>query len=136
MSRRKSGKKMKSVSQFKDVWGSDEIDKLRGWYYLDGEHNVVPWRDHFDTYKDYLEWWGSNTKRQLFHDRVGPATVSTVFLGLDHNILGVGKPVVFETMVFGGVHAGAMNRYCTYQDAKEGHEEMIKRQPSGLTRKQ
>jgi hypothetical protein len=135
MPRRKGSQKMKSVSQFKDKWSIEETDRLRSWYYLDSEHNVVPWRDHFQTYKDYMDWWGS-TQRQLFHDTVGPASVSTVFLGLDHDFGIAGKPVVFETLVFGGVHDGDMNRYCTYQDAKEGHEEMVKKQPSGLTRKQ
>jgi hypothetical protein len=28
--------------------------------------------------------------------------VSTVFLGVDHNFFGVGGPILFETMIFGG----------------------------------
>jgi hypothetical protein len=67
--------------------------------------------------------------------QVGPYWVSTVWLGIDHNFLGKGPPVIFETMVF------AVNRddptletlgpdmdcrrYCTEEAAKAGHDEMV-----------
>lgn len=48
-------------------------------------------------------------------------TVSTVFLGLDHNWLGKGEPLLFETMVFGGEHNECMDRYPTWEEAEAGH---------------
>jgi hypothetical protein len=38
--------------------------------------------------------------RQVAETLVGEIRVSTIFLGLDHNFLGNGPPVLFETMAF------------------------------------
>lgn len=51
-------------------------------------------------------------------------TISTVWLGIDHN-WGRGEPIIFETMVFGGPHAGNCERYSTEQEAREGHVAMV-----------
>jgi len=46
--------------------------------------------------------------------------VSTVFLGLDHG-WGVGPPVLWETMIFGGPHNDYQRRYTTRDGAEMGH---------------
>lgn len=51
--------------------------------------------------------------------------VSTVFLGLDHNYMGVGEPILFETMTFGGLLNGWQWRYCTWEEAEAGHAEVL-----------
>lgn len=53
--------------------------------------------------------------------RVG---ISTVFLGVDHRF-DKGPPILFETMVFGGPMDGEMNRYCTWEQAEQGHNSMV-----------
>lgn len=67
--------------------------------------------------------------------------ISTVFLGIDHNFMDTGDPLLFETMVFKPkrkkitlgkrtrmVREDAdMNRYHTWQEAEKGHQEMVKR---------
>jgi hypothetical protein len=53
-------------------------------------------------------------------------TVSTVWLGLDHN-WGGGPPLIFETLVFDGPMDGEMARYSTEAEAVAGHEAMVKR---------
>ena len=55
-------------------------------------------------------------------------TVSTVFLGIDHNFGGKGKPILFETMVFGKgdlVPDNWMARYCTWEQAEAGHKAIV-----------
>lgn len=52
-------------------------------------------------------------------------SVSTVFLGLDHNLDDKGEPILFETMVFGGPHDGYTKRYSTFVEAINGHEHTI-----------
>jgi len=47
--------------------------------------------------------------------------VSTVFLGLDHNLFGVGPPILWETMILGGPLDGYQRRYSTRAAALEGH---------------
>jgi len=55
--------------------------------------------------------------------------VSTVFLGLDHRWGDEGPPILFETMVFSGegFDEQDMDRYCTYQEAVDGHWAMVEK---------
>jgi hypothetical protein len=61
---------------------------------------------------------------RVAHSEIGNMRVSTVFLGLDHN-LGGGEPVLFETMIFGGPLNDEQWRYATYADAERGHQEAV-----------
>ena len=56
---------------------------------------------------------------------IGIATVSTVFLGLDHSF-GDTTPILFETLVFGGLKDGYMLRYATWEEAENGHKDVVK----------
>lgn len=62
--------------------------------------------------------------------------VSTVFLGLDHNwsMQENAKPILFETLVFGGVLDGEMDRYFTKEEALLGHQNMCQRVRESLTK--
>lgn len=60
----------------------------------------------------------------ICRDVFGEVVVSTVFLPFDHSFDGSSEPVLFETLVFGGIHDGFMQRYCTYDEAVEGHEKV------------
>lgn len=52
-------------------------------------------------------------------------TVSTVWIGLDHNHSG-GAPLIFETMVFGEFMADELcQRYSTEKEALDGHREIV-----------
>lgn len=51
----------------------------------------------------------------------GDVRVSTVFLGIDHNFHGTGRPLLFETMIFGGEHDQYQIRCATYDEAKIMH---------------
>lgn len=55
--------------------------------------------------------------------------VSTVFLGLDHRLGGEGPPVLFESMIFGQADMDEqdMDRYCTWEEAVEGHRNMVEK---------
>lgn len=57
---------------------------------------------------------------------IGPARVITVFVGLDHNSLGSGPPVVFATMIVGGSHDGLRGRCSTWGDAEAMHAGAVK----------
>ena len=60
--------------------------------------------------------------------------VSTVWLGLNHNFIGAGAPVIFETMVFppgdeAGEHGIMSEEYCerysTEEAAQAGHDRAL-----------
>jgi hypothetical protein len=82
---------------------------------------------------DHMKWaqWLEQAKRLVAVTKIGCYTISTVFLGADHNF-GCGRPLLWETCVFGGEHDGEMERYSTLDDAKKGHDAMVGK----LTREQ
>lgn len=53
-------------------------------------------------------------------DEINGVKISTVFLGMDHGFFG--KPLLFETMIFGGEHDMYQERYSTYEQAEKGHK--------------
>ena len=53
--------------------------------------------------------------------------ISTVFLGLDHNFFDEGPPILFETMVFGGLLDQETERYATWNQAVRGHDQMVRK---------
>jgi hypothetical protein len=64
--------------------------------------------------------------------QIGNVEVSTVWLGLDHAFY-EGAPLIFETMVFGGVLDEECERYSTEAEAIAGHHTMCARVREGLT---
>lgn len=69
--------------------------------------------------------------RIIKQETVGNCWVSTVFLGLNHNYLDDGPPLLFETMVFAEKDSKRdyndlyMDRYSTWELALEGHEKAV-----------
>jgi hypothetical protein len=51
--------------------------------------------------------------------------VSTVWMGLDHNFMEDGPPLIFESMVFGGPMDDETRRYSTEEEARAGHDELV-----------
>ena len=54
---------------------------------------------------DLIKWakWFEKAERHVAVTHVADSKISTVFLGLDHNFSKSGPPVLWETMVFGGL---------------------------------
>jgi hypothetical protein len=69
--------------------------------------------------------WRTEHDTRIALTAVGNITISTVFLGIDHNWSNRGPAVLFETMVFGGEHDGAQQRYSTKDYALIGHEQAV-----------
>lgn len=99
------------------------------YYYLDGHTPVGT--------DDAEEWARHCTGDHREARRVGlwrlvdphtaeeQARVSTVFLGIDHNCWGVGRPLLFETRVVGGPLDQEQWRYSTWQQASDGHAQAV-----------
>jgi hypothetical protein len=83
---------------------------------------------------DLLAWahWFEACGRQriVAQDEVFPGvTVSTVFLGIDHNWSGKGPAILWESMVFapnGYPLADEQQRYSSLADARAGHVVLIR----------
>jgi hypothetical protein len=80
------------------------------------------------SFLEWAQWLEQNgPSRTLAQDAIAPdILVSTVFLGLDHNLLKESdEPLIFETLVFGGKADGKMRRYSIYSQALAGHGEVV-----------
>lgn len=51
-------------------------------------------------------------------------SVSTIFLSIDRAFIGQ-KPILFETMIFGGEHDLYQERYHTWKEAEAGHKKAV-----------
>lgn len=84
---------------------------------------------------DLYKWgeWLEKNERHIGLDHVGKdVKVSTVFLGLDHGFPWAGlqeadyKPVLWETMIFGGPLNDEQWRYTSIEGAKAGHAKAVR----------
>lgn len=89
------------------------------YYILDDDDNPI-------AVSNVIEWakWFDRAYRHIGYDNIGDASVSTVFLGLNHNYFG-GKPLLYETMILGGKHDKYQEQYSTKQEAMAGHQKAI-----------
>jgi hypothetical protein len=113
-----------------DGW-SDELPWI-GQYVLDENGNAV----RAPGLLDWARWMETHDEQRcLARDRIGNVTVSTVFLGLDHGLRflrreagfdeAAYKPILWETMMFGGQHDQFQNRYTSREDALLGHRKIV-----------
>lgn len=91
-------------------------------YILTDHHIAVP----CDDLTTWHRWFDGAANRRVALTEVGPVTVSTVFLGLDHNF-GDGEPILFETMTFshGDGDEDGCWRCCTWAAAERQHAEVV-----------
>jgi hypothetical protein len=106
-----------------------------GFYTLDGKEPVFLGNDSA-AFIEMARWRDECWEQcQLAHDEIGNASVSTVFLCWNHGVhRDTAPPLLFETMVFGGVYNHAQQRYATFDEAMAGHAvfvDQIRQQQSG-----
>src|SRR5689334_11743941 len=66
-------------------------------YILDEQGNPIPEPDIFK----YARWDREHPEQQrIGRTEFGDITISTVFLGINHNFRNDGPPILYETMVF------------------------------------
>ena len=77
----------------------------------------------------WAQWFGQHDRRLARDVLPDGRVISTVFLGLDHNMLG-GPPEIFETLVFAGadvLDVSECQRYATRAQALAGHQRLVAR---------
>lgn len=99
-------------------------------YILDGhtaveEPDLMKWAKWFETGNRVVD--KSVADVSLGGDKVGQVTVSTVFLGINHSFSDSDRPLLFETMVFGGKLDQEMDRCSTWEAAEKMHELMCEK---------
>ena len=73
----------------------------------------------------------NETAKHVGNTFIGEQRISTVFLHFDHGLnfggdTTIHEPVLFESMIFEGPHNEYQRRYCTYDEALEGHNNLVK----------
>lgn len=63
--------------------------------------------------------------RRVEQTKVGDVVVSTVWLGRDHNFGTAGPPLIFETMVFGGLLDNSSALYASEDLARTEHQRWV-----------
>lgn len=95
------------------------------YYKLDKNKNSIPC-EMIEWAEQRAEMRKTNTKH-VNDENVYGHRVSTVWLGLNHNLDGIIPPLLFETMVFEG--ESMMEIYCklypTWEMAEEGHKQAV-----------
>jgi hypothetical protein len=98
------------------------------WYRLDGRTPVrITSRAEQDAEWDRRERsirTGEDCYRVARTELPGGREVSTVFLGLDHQWMPDGPPLLFETMVF--PECDVCERCSTWDEAVEQHEQVVR----------
>jgi hypothetical protein len=125
----------------------DKLDKIQEDMWK--EHSPHPYRKNYfykldkdknpvacSSFEYSMQFEDPEKFRRVAKTQLGPYTVSTVFLCIDHNFGGEGPPVLFETMIWSdkmtdkpGEFFNYQVKYCTWKEATEGHAfavEMIK----------
>lgn len=83
--------------------------------------------DYEPKLADPVKWalWFSYADRQVsVTETKDGVRISTVFLGLNHQ-WGDGPPLLFETLVFGGIMGGEMWRCSTWSQALAQHDRVV-----------
>lgn len=70
------------------------------------------------------EWtaWFETADLRVAETWIDNVRVSTVFLGLDHNVFPGRDPALFETMVFVDDEPNSVRRYFICEEAEAGHK--------------
>ena len=95
-------------------------------YILDDDGNVREATDGLALAK-----WRENANARVALDHVGDVRISTVFLAIDHAYRVGSKPILWETMVFGGDDDEWQQQYSSKADAQAGHDDVVKRLRAG-----
>lgn len=127
------------TSYFDDVWDRviDPITERAMHFDRQGRPITMrQWGELRERGLDDDGHYGPNSYVRIGEDDVGEAHISTVWLGMDHG-WGFGdpdnyRPVIFETLVFGGKYNEYMMRYCTEEEAIKGHQEAVTDLRAGL----
>ena len=104
---------------------SKKRENIRPFFYIENEKGEpVPVNLKLNALWKW-KFLASEKKRRVAKSSVSKVKISTVFLGID-TLFGKGKPLLYETMVFGGVYDHYQRKYSSRKEAMKGHKETVK----------
>ena len=79
---------------------------------------------------EWLEWISIEKCRVKVTSKTG-ITVSAIFLGVSTDPGDDGRHYIFETLVRGGKYDLYTDRYATWKEAEDGHDQVVKMVSAG-----
>lgn len=89
------------------------------YYILSDDKTIIP-----ATLLEWGLWFETFDRTVKYTDLPNGVRISTVFLGIDLRMWSK-PPLLFETMIFGGEFNEFQERYCTWDEAVEGHNKAV-----------
>jgi hypothetical protein len=77
------------------------------------------------TWNEWAELLGTPERIVAYDALDHDVEVSTVWLGLDHGFGHTARPLIYETVIFGGPLEGRGARYATREEALAGHRRAV-----------
>jgi hypothetical protein len=93
-------------------------------FYTFKDQIPVPCDDH----DEWVNFMSRKDMIQIALTTLPPFTISTIFMGVDHSMLDIGEPILFESVIShqdAGLQISTMQRYSTWIDAVAGHEAIV-----------
>lgn len=98
--------------------------EMSHFYFLNEDHTYKPCS--FQEWGQQVQRLTEQNKKHVAYDVINGYRVSTIWLGIDHDWLNDGPPLLFETMIFlPNDQEEYCDRYTTWEQAVEGHQEAI-----------
>jgi hypothetical protein len=85
------------------------------YYKLQGQSPIIA-----ESFLDWCLWMGSADTRVMVND-IYNVNISTVFVRINLDPQQSGEPMIFETLVSGGVLDRKRNHWSTWEQAMQGH---------------
>lgn len=92
------------------------------YYILDENGDAIECPDLFK----FGKWFEETGNRIVCRDQIGEMIISTVFLGIDHNLAREGPPILWESAICVGGHFDVVGRYSSRDSAIYGHTVLVK----------
>lgn len=118
---RERERRLRAATPTTFVMGEPMKKRPRYWILENGEPKPVP---SVMSWARWLESLKDEDRRVAYTSISADIQVSTVFLGIDHSFGGP-VPLLFETMVFGGVRDGTQWRTSSRADALATHQATV-----------
>jgi hypothetical protein len=84
-------------------------------------------------FKKAMKWHSNPENYVIWEDVIADGIrVRTEFLMIDHRFFGEGPPLLWETMIRGGVHGGNCKRHESREAAEKAHARAVELAKSGL----
>lgn len=95
-----------------------------GTYKLDENKNAIPCST--EEWARQIEGMKKNKTKHIADETIEDKRISTIWLGLDHQWMPRGRPLIYETMVFDkDARDIYCERYSTWQEAEIGHKKAV-----------